>query len=246
MSNENYNSSLNWKRKLDELESLPGETMPDKNVSWEKIHARVDGKKPERKPVWYWIAAASVLFLLMIPFFISYKKNDPLSSLSNTSLKQNESETKQNQQEKQVPVKTGNHNKDSFTVENDVLPEKNQPVSFHQSNKAGLKNVEENKKDESQLYDTINTQNQITETTDNSSPIIMDTSSSNASIIAAKKKLPVVHINELGEPDNEPQVARSSEKPSVHFLKLGSEEVYNSSASITKNFATINFKSSPN
>ncbi len=242
MSNENQNNSHTWKSKLEELESLPGETMPDKNAAWEKIHARLDGKTSERKPVWYWIAAASVLFLFMIPFFISNKKNH---QLSDTGLKQNQYERKQNQQEKQVPVATVNPHKYSFTAENTALPKKNLPVIFDKSNKKGFKNIAENKKDQLRLYDTVNTQNQITKTTNNALQII-DSASGIASIMPAKKRLPVVHINELGEPENPPQVARSSEKPSVHFLKLGSEEVYNSPASATKNFATINFKTSPN
>ena len=242
MSSENHNRSHHWKSKLEELESLPAETMPDKNAAWEKIHARLDGKRPERKQVWYWVAAASVLFLFIISFFISNKKND---RLADTGLKQNQSETKWNQQENQVPVATVNHKKDSFTTENHVLPEKNHPLIFHQSNEIGLKNVWKNKKDEPQLHDTINTQNQITETTDNSLQVI-DSSSRIASIMPTKKRLPVVHVNELGEADYEPQVAHSSEKSSVHFLKLGSQEVYNTSGSITKNFATINFKTSPN
>ncbi len=242
MSNENHNSTHNWKNKLEELESLPGETMPGKNTLWEKIHARLEGKRPERKPVWYWIAAACVLFLFMIPNFISNKKNDQLSDAKS---KQHQSETKQNALEKDVPVKAENPNKDSFTAESSARPKKNLAVTFDKPNETSHKNIAENKKGQFRLYDTVSTGNQIPETIDNSLPVT-DTSSSFASIIPAKKRLPIVHINELGDPDNALQVARSSEKPSVHFLKLGSEEVYNSSASITKNFATINFKSSPN
>ena len=78
MSNENHNSTHNWKSKLEELESLPGEAMLDNNLAWEKLHARLQGKNRERKPLWYWIAAAAVLFLFMIPIFISNKNNNQL------------------------------------------------------------------------------------------------------------------------------------------------------------------------
>ncbi|MGN6532553.1 MAG: hypothetical protein ACTHK0_12490 [Ginsengibacter sp.] len=236
MSNENHNSTHNWKSKLDELESLPGEMMQDKKVAWEKIQVRLEEKKPQRKAMWYWIAAACISILFIIPFFIPHKKNYRLS----------DSEQKQNQHEKHVPLATVNDKKDSVTDDNSRLPEKNVAVIFDKSNEIANKNIGENKKDQLRLYDTVSTRNQITETIPDSLQTI-DTSSGIASTMQAKKRLPVVHINELADPDNVPQVARSSEKPSVHFLQLASQEVYNSSAvSIMKNFVTINFKTSPN
>jgi hypothetical protein len=242
MSNENHNSSPNWKSKLEEIESLPGETMPDKNAAWEKIHARLEGKSHERKPVWYWIAAATILFLFIIPFFISNKNNDQMAYRLE---KQTQSKTKPNEADRHLTVKTVNPAKDSFTTENPVATKKTLTVIFNKSNETENKNIAGNKKEQARLSDTVNTQNQITETTNNSLPV-KDTSSGLASIMPVKKRLPVVHVNELGEADDEPQVAGNSERPSVHFLKLGSEEVYNSPASRTKNLATINFKSSPN
>lgn len=242
MVNENHNSKPGWKSKLEELESLPGEAMPDKNASWEKLHAKLEGKKPVKKPLWYWLAAASVLFFLIIAFFISNKKTERLPGIA---LKQTQHESKREFPKKDIPAKTENHNKDSFTVKNSTLPGKSVPVIFDKANETAYKNITGNKKNEIRLYDTVSTHNKITVTINNSLQSI-DTLSNTASIIPAKKKLAVVHINELSEPGNMPQIVRNLEKPAVHFLTLGSGQVYNGTASATKNFATINFKTSPN
>ena len=43
--NENPNDDFHWKNKLENLESLPGETF-NKEASWEKLHDRLQ-KKPK-------------------------------------------------------------------------------------------------------------------------------------------------------------------------------------------------------
>lgn len=242
MSNENHNSKPGWKSKLEELASLPGEAMPDKNMSWEKLQARLEGRKSSKKPVWYWLAAASVLFFLMIALFISNKRSEQLPDIA---FKQLHSETNQDTSEKSASAKIKNDNKDSFAAVNSTLPKKNLEVIFYKPNQTAHKNITVNKKDKIRVYDTVSTQNQIAAINNNSLQAI-DTSSNVSSTIPAEKRLPVVHINELGEPDNIPQMARNLEKPTVHFLTLGSGQVYSGSAPISKNFVTINFKTSPN
>jgi len=242
MSNENHNSKPGWKSKLEELATLPGEAMPDKNMSWEKIHARLEGRKTAKKPLWYWLAAASVLFFLMLALFVPNKRSE---QLPDNAFKQMQSETKPDQSEKPASAKIKNHNKDSFTAKNPAASPKQLPVIFDKPNETAHKNITVNKKDKLRVYDTVSTKNQIAATNNNSLQAI-DTSSNTSFRIPVKKRLPVVHINELGDPGNLPQIAHSSEKPTVHFLTLGNGEVYNSPAPLSKNFATINFKTSPN
>ena len=242
MSNENHNSIQNWKSKLEELESLPGETMPDKNAAWEKIHARLEGRRPARKPVWYWPAAASVLLLLTLTIFISNKKSE---QLPDTASKRIQPATKQKLPEENVPAKTENHHKDLFTAASPAPPKKSRPVIFDKQNETAEKNMAASSKDEVRLHDSVNAQHQTAETIHNYLSAT-DTASRTASVMPVKKRLPVVQINELGDPDDVPQVAHSSEKSSVPFLRLGSGEVYKSPGFTTNNFATINFKTSPN
>jgi hypothetical protein len=240
MNSENHNNTT-WRIKLDDLESLPGEPGADKNALWTKLDAQLRRKRNTRKPIWYWSAAACILFVFMIQLMISNKGNH---QLVNTDVNQNQPEAKQIQSEKPASAVTMNHKKDSIKIKNPVPSEKNVVII---SDKKTQENIQKNRKDKLRVSDTVSTQNQIAETTDNSLQII-DSSFGFASAIPAKKKLPVVHINELGDPaDVSPQMARNSEKTSVHFLKLGSQEVYNNpSVSITKSFATVNFKTSPN
>ena len=54
MINEKPNNNIDWKDKLDELESLAGEKF-NKEVSWEKLHARLQSKPKTKKMIWYWL-----------------------------------------------------------------------------------------------------------------------------------------------------------------------------------------------
>ena len=244
MQNKSYNNFPTWKSKLEELESLPGEAMPDKNTAWEKLHARLEGKKPQRKAVWYWIAAACILFLFIVPLIVSDKKDH---QLAHTKLKQNQSESKQNQDQQHAAVAIITHNKDSVTIKHSFLSGKGAAIVSNKSNQLVHKNILENKTEDIRIYDTVSNQSPMAVTLKKSLQVA-DTSSGIVSIIRTKKRLPVVHVNELDDAvDIPPLVARNSENASSHFLKLASQEVYKSSpVSVTKNFATINFKSSPN
>lgn len=244
MSNENHNNSPTWKSKLEELESLPGETMPDNNAAWEKLHARLEGGKPQKKVVWYWIAAACILFLFMIPLIVLNKKDH---QLANTEPNQNQPGAKQNQRREPASVAITNHEKDSGTIKYPVLSEKDVAIVSDKSRQLVHGNIQENKTENFRVYDTVSIQNPMAGTIQKTLQAI-DTSSHTVSAVLTKKRLPVVHVNELEEsPDMSTQVARNSEKPYFHFLKLAGQEVYNNSpVSVTKNFATINFKTFPN
>ncbi|HRI21554.1 MAG TPA: hypothetical protein PLA68_11405, partial [Panacibacter sp.] len=77
MLSENHNN-FHWKNKLEDADSLPGETLPDKNAAWEKLHARIH-EKPRRKGfVWYWLAAACLLAAITIPVVLVNKKQGNL------------------------------------------------------------------------------------------------------------------------------------------------------------------------
>src|SRR5690349_3119198 len=80
MTSENQNSN-NWKIKLDELSSLPGETVVDKNAAWTKLDARLRRKRKEAKPIWYWVAAACILFAIMIPLLLLNKEDGQLTTV---------------------------------------------------------------------------------------------------------------------------------------------------------------------
>ena len=51
MLNEKPNNDFHWKNKLEDLESLPGETF-NKEAAWEKLHERMQGKKSQHKKLY--------------------------------------------------------------------------------------------------------------------------------------------------------------------------------------------------
>lgn len=75
MLNENYNNTGDWRSKLEALDNLPGETIINKNASWEKLHDRLREKRSSKKIIWYWSAAACLLLVLMVPLINLIKKD---------------------------------------------------------------------------------------------------------------------------------------------------------------------------
>jgi len=66
MSNEKHNE--HWISRLNKLEELPGEMPLNKAASWERLQQRQEVKAPRKRSFWYWMAAAGVLLLCVVPF----------------------------------------------------------------------------------------------------------------------------------------------------------------------------------
>ncbi len=77
MSNEKHSDS--WIGKLDELESLPGETPFNKAAAWDRLHQRMDGKKTKKRVIWYWAAACLFLAAIALLFLEQERKAPPAS-----------------------------------------------------------------------------------------------------------------------------------------------------------------------
>ena len=86
MSNENPNNTPQWRNKLDELEHLPGSAF-NSDAAWDKLYGRLRGNRKSKKISWYWIAAACLLFGLMITL-LNYHKDTPQPSNKATVMKQ--------------------------------------------------------------------------------------------------------------------------------------------------------------
>ena len=74
MLHERPNKSFHWKSKLDELDHLPSEAVVDKITSWERLHTRLSQKQKKNKIFWYWTAAACVLMAVGISWFFTNEK----------------------------------------------------------------------------------------------------------------------------------------------------------------------------
>ena len=197
MSNGKFNS--NWKTSLQELSCLPGEDRPDINAAWQKLEVRLNTKKKNRKPLFYWLAAASVLTCIMIAI-LPGKHNKETATQNFT------------QQNKPAGKKE---------IEKPVLGKKQNDITIKQTNKKHNPNLVTTKipvvksisipvvaeplttipaeKNDSLLAFTIIPQKI------KSKPIVFS---------SLKKKMPVVHINDIEKPvDPIEAVAGNNDRP---------------------------------
>ncbi|MDQ2862896.1 MAG: hypothetical protein M3R50_04445 [Bacteroidota bacterium] len=233
MSDEKAGNNFQWKNKLEDLESLPGEIF-NKEATWDKLHERMQGNQSNKKFVWYWIAAACLFFALFISFFLSNKKENVLVKNNSAKNKLSASFT--------LPVIT----KDTVAIISSLPLEKKMPASpvenytkinLFLAGKITKPKIVPDKKEEFVEHTMIST-----------AAVSVDTLLSVVSNLPEKKKLKVVHINELGYPVSEPPVvARNTEYHSFQ-LKLLDQEIYTGSPSANttrlKIFTTKNI--SPN
>lgn len=233
MISENHNK---WKPGMEELDRLPGESLYDKNTAWEKLHLRLGKKKQSKKAVWYWAAAACILFALIIPAIIRTKNN---SQIARVEIKQKKSQVK-------TYLAVPNNNKISAPGVNPALEEHETVVADNFSNSKN-KMIPQKKINEIHLYDTVNSRNLVAEN-NNKSLQPVDTFSNVAAIIPVKQKLKVIQINELGDPQEfQPGIARNADKHIFQF-KFGNQEIFTnpSVASSDKGFTILKIKTSSN
>ncbi|MEO8861648.1 MAG: hypothetical protein ABI358_09505 [Ginsengibacter sp.] len=234
MTNEKPDNNSGWISQLDELECSQDEAF-NKETSWNKLHERLHSRPNKRKAIWYWLAAACLFFTLFLSLFMLHKKENVLvknilqSKKSDSALVQH------------TPI-----NKLDTTLIISSLPVKNYLTghSIHKIKettatnhpKITVKEISRNRNEE------------ITREVSNSIVTPVDTVVSLVANVPGKKKLKVVHINELGDPVSaSPNIARYNEQHSFEF-KFMNQEVYTRSSSTlaksglrifaTKNFAT--------
>jgi len=216
MINEKANSNSDWKNKLDELESLAAEKF-NKEASWEKLHALLESKSKNKKIIWYWLAAACLFFALFISFFLSNNKKTVLAKNNFVEKKINSSSAQHvpmiNKNTSSVISSLSTKNKIAVHSIKDI-----DKINTSINHKIIRTEIVQNKKEENIMREF-----------DNNAVIPVDTAISIVANLPQKKKLKVVHINELGDPVSEsPNVARSSEHHSFEF-KLINQEVYTGS-----------------
>lgn len=237
MINEKPNNNIDWKNKLDELESSSGAPF-NKETAWNKLHERLEKKSNDRKILWYWIAAASLLLLLVITFIQPKKEKGVIVK----------NEIVQPRREKLIPPSVTNRQIDSVEnigaplIENRVMAiaHINKKKKIVSVNLPGIKN-------ENQLSVTVSNADIAVQRT-NTTQRAIDTTFNIASTFILKKKLKVVHINELGEPiEVPPDVAHNTIIHSFQF-KLAGEEVYTNhpEKSNTSGITILKSKNSPN
>ncbi len=215
MQGENPNKNLHWKNKLDDLGNIPGETF-GKEVAWNKLYERLRGKKENKKAIWYWIAAACLLFAFITTLINRYK-NNPQPPASATSLGEPKTSAS--------PIFSPEKN-DQNETENINITTKNKTINASPHiEQADHRIMTRPMISKMILNDTINS-SLITEAATKSLQI--PNTSSNATVgPLAKQKLKVVHINELESPviGSPPDMVRNTDKHSFKFIHPD-EEVF--------------------
>ena len=231
MSNENLND-FHWKNKLEDVSNLSGETLTDKNAAWEKLHSRLRQKPRRIRAVWYYAAAACLLAIL-IPLMTANKKQDSLVKNSPAQI-----------QPKKVTVHEILPSKENAVVDISSSLIKNKKTINQAIQTSNRKSPANNivKKEET-VSANFNDQKYMQQEPAISSPPVIDSPvETTLAVSPLKKKLKVVHINELGDPGEETlNIARYYERRSFQ-LKIINQEVYSSSSRPSNNTGFKIFK----
>ncbi len=185
MLNEKLSDPFGWKQKLDGLTGLPGEAAPDCNAAWEKLRDRLQVKPHRNKAVWYW-AAAVLLLACIIPLLMPGKKD--INLVQRIPEPQNKIVPPV-----QIPVPARE------TVVAPVQAEKRKVHIYTPKVRSGTA-LQTVKHDETVKALAANGIVKETPAPVNTGTI-PDTISDMATVVPVKKKLTVVHINELDPPN---------------------------------------------
>jgi hypothetical protein len=183
MLSKKLNDPFYWKNKLEALNCLPGEAAHEKDALWEKLYGRLQQKPVAGKARWYWIAAG------LLPLIII-----AITMINNTGNILVNPETVKDKNTKATPSYLQPASTEAVTLSISAPAEKIQPAT-------GIK-----PKEKSKIFnDTIKANDAVvsilpekTETdiaTNNMLP--PDTAVAVETTTIVKKKLQVVHINEL-------------------------------------------------
>ena len=225
MLNENPNN-LNWKNKLDDVDGLSGEILPDKNAAWEKLHHLLQPKHSRINALWYWTAAACILLTIFISILPPNKKQEQFVKTEQIHLT-----PKQESIKEVIAVKgrneltTGKAEMESRAITiKDIQSKIEAPSSKDSIQKMAIISPELDAQNIAQPLQIIE------EITVQDMPV--------AKVIASLgnvQKLKVVHVNELG--DTPPEIHSKAFIADYHTIqiKLINQEVYTNASSTTNN-----------
>ena len=219
MLNENL-SNMDWRNKLEEVDSLPDLIFTDKNVAWEKLHNRLHQQPRRIKAVWYWTAAACLLTAVIVPLITANKKQPPIVNNN--------------------PVSTIRKN---ITLLEPLPIKENLSTAFSSHKKIAVTRVNQRGADKK----IIVTNTVVKSVSDYTTSIEQENKPVTASIliqplqipidkiktevaVVEKKKLKVVHVNELGDAALEQHNKALPEDYGVIQFKLIDQQVYTKSS----------------
>jgi hypothetical protein len=215
MLHERPGNEFHWKVKLEQMSGLPAETF-NKQAAWERLHQRMHEKNTSKKTVSYWAAASSVVLCLTVSWFFFIHKNKS-SLIKNNSVyiqtKSSSSHSPTAVKDTSVVISFISNGKTSLPA----LVAKGDKINSGHQDKIKRFNSLRPRTEKNELIDEKVTNNALTRVNTTQINIVSD--------LHEKKKLKVVHINELEDPSTEPAaMARIYEHR--YELKLINRQVY--------------------
>jgi hypothetical protein len=206
-----HNIQNNWTGLLENAEHFPAETF-NKNEAWDKLYKRLHNKPQHKIAKWYWMAAACLLIIAAI--FLLMNKQEQQPSFATNPLHSNEPATGIVKK----TVLTNENNKELVSASKE--DKKAVSPTLHKNNVAVIKIETVTGRDLDSVNNAALTKTAITPT------IHFD--SAMATTTPPKKKLRVVHVNEIDQPAEESTANQFIQKHGFEF-RIINNEIYNPS-----------------
>jgi len=215
MSNENPNNTPQWRSKLDELELLPGAPFKG-DAAWDKLYGRLAGNKKSKKIFWYWMAAACLLAGLIVTFLNQRK--------TISQPEHHETAIKQPKKTDILVVRTNKYENRIESIQDKIIRRSDKPVQ--RNRRILLTQVSAKVQSNESIIDDPE-QHLIAKP-------LQIVRNSTAAVVLPKKKLNVVHINELGDPVMESSDVTRIEDIHSFKLRFGNGEVFSNPPVVSK------------
>jgi len=216
MSNEKYNNT--WQDELDQLSSLPGEEATNYAALWDAVETRLHAKKNKKTSGWYWIAAACIISILFTIVLTSKDKR----VLNIQPIVQNKKENKEArvpiiEDVAQMPVKTK-----LAGSEKNITHSRLKKQFLSKTGEQNLLSGEDKIAEIKTSYIDTSLSPIEAQPVEKSRPIVFT---------KLRKKLPVVHLNDLEAPlPVDVEVAENRERPGFR-VRLFTRDMLPTSAS---------------
>ncbi len=204
--------SNNWKDKLGDAGALSDYLLPDKSAAWEKLHGRMHAPVQKKRTGWYWLAAACVLGFTGAAFLLLHTKQQVTVVKQEVKMKAAIDSISVLQPASTATAKP-NHDERTAVIAATKLP------ATKSLKKIMIAPIQS---------ETVKANDSMLITAGNTQPInITPTAPLTATNTPEKKKLKVVHVNELGTPLPELRSRVANDDYSVIQFNILNQQFFN-------------------
>ena len=230
--NTQDNAQNNWKNLLENAEHFSGQTLPDKNEAWEKLYGRLHNRPRRKLPRRYWVAAAGLMAVAITALLFTTKEIDPNTSII----------------KERPPVNTT-----ASPVLKESAPANETLLSIPKQQAKPVPPSPTAKKLTVTEIETDNPQSVILDSAKNlsgtaavsnphpDSPVITA-----VTLIPAKKKLKLVHVNEIGQPVVEPTANESAARPRFQSRFINNDAYNHTAVPVHNSFILLKSRNTSN